>query len=149
MTAQNAKPHADGRGASDNHRLGGRGHPTTSYDARPLPPFGRAVEQALIAGRHPNVYLFAGPGRDAWGLARARQSVCGPASALVLPPGTDPASYRWPALPDLIVDMTGLAGEAVQRLARALVRDGVGLAYLLDAEHHARDLRIVAKAGAA
>ena len=112
-----------------------------------LPPFGRAVEQALNEGRHPNVYLFAGPGRDAWGLARARQSVCGPASALVLPPGTDPASYRWPALPDLVVDMTGLAGEAVQRLARALVRDGVGLAYLLDADRHERDLRVVAKAG--
>jgi hypothetical protein len=113
---------------------------------RRLAPFGRDVQQAMAGGHTCNVFLFACR-PDPWKRANARRTACGPSSALVLPPGEDPESFRWPPLPDLVADITGLGADETRRLAHALVRDGVLLAYLLDAEHHERDLRVVATIG--
>lgn len=75
-------------------------------------------------------------------MARDRRAAYGSGSALVLPPGDDPKSYRWPPLEDLVGRVDGLPGDRLEALARALVRDGVKLAYLLDAEHFDRSLRV-------
>ena len=111
--------------------------------SRPLPPFGREVEAALAADKCPNVYLFAC--RDAWDRATAHRLGHGPGSTLILPPGSDPEGYRWPRVRDLVADVTGLPGDTARRLANALVRDGVRLAYLLDRGDSARNLRVIAK----
>lgn len=112
-----------------------------------LPPFGKKVEAALAAGRHPNVRLFACA--NAWDLARTHRQAIGDDSALVLPPGDDPDAYRWPRVLNLVGNITGLPSEQIPRLARALVRDGCLLAYLLDAAHPERNMRVVAKRSAA
>jgi hypothetical protein len=51
---------------------------------------------------------------------------------MVLPAGEDPAFYQWPSSRWLVVDRTDLQGADVQRLAAALVRDGVGFVVLCD-----------------
>jgi len=108
-----------------------------------LPPFGREVEAALSAGQHPNVRLYACA--DGWELAKQHRATFGPGSTLLLPLGDDPEAYRWPLVCELVANVTGLSGDNLQRLARALVRDGCRLAYLLDANRRERNLRVIAK----
>lgn len=110
------------------------------------PPYGREVADALAAGRVPNVRLFANR-PDPWPLARQHRQAFGPASTLVLPADTDPETFRWPPVRELVANVTGLPGGTLQALARALVRDGMTLGYLLDADHPERSLRVVAKRG--
>ena len=110
---------------------------------RPRPPYGREVEAELAAGHRPNVRLYASR-PDPWKDARVHRADYGPGSTLVLPADTAPEALQWPPVADLVGVVTGLPGETVHRLAHALVRDGVRLAYLLDAEHHERNLRVKA-----
>ena len=99
--------------------------------ARRLPPYGATVERQLRAGRHNNLYLFTGP--DAWRRAEDRERACGDGTAMVLPLDADPAAFRWPAIPALVVEITGMEGGRVKRLVAALIRDGVCMAALCDA----------------
>lgn len=108
-----------------------------------LPPFGREVEAALAAGQRPNVRLYACV--DGWELAMQHRATFSPGSTLLLPLGDDPEAYRWPPVRELVANVTGLSGDNLQRLARALVRDGCRLAHLLDAALPERNLRVIAK----
>lgn len=120
------------------------------YGNRPrlrLPPFGRDVEAALAADKHPNVRLYACR-HDPWTLARQHRHTFGPGSTLLLPPGDDPEAYRWPPVRELVAIVTGLPDDTLHALARALVRDGLRLGYQLDSEHFERSLRVVAMRGA-
>lgn len=116
---------------------------TTLYGNRPrlrLPPFGREVEAALSTGQHSNVRLYACV--DGWELAMQHRATFGPGSTLLLPLGDDPEAYRWPRVA-LVGNITGLPGDMLHALSRALDRDGCLLAFLLDSSHHERDLRLV------
>lgn len=110
------------------------------------PPYGRDVLKAMRYGRRPNVRLFANR-PDPWASAKAHRRAHGESSAMVLPVGADPALYTWPPLSNLLVDITGLDGRTVQALARALVRDGLILGYLLDRNHPERNFRAVRHRG--
>ena len=118
--------------------------PAAHTPIRHLVPYGREVKAALDAGRHPNVRVFAC--RNAWRLAREHRQTFGSGTVLVLPYGENPEAFRWPRVPDLLGNITGLPGDEVQRLARALVRDGCRLAYLLDNGQPERSVRVIARA---
>lgn len=91
-----------------------------------LPPFGRDVKVAIAAGRNPNVYVFATP--DAWDRARRRRERHGSDSALILPPGETPSSFRWPNVPGgLVVVATGRQRVLAFELARCIVTCGTPL----------------------
>lgn len=111
---------------------------------RRLVPYGREVQVALDAGHLPNVRVFAC--RNAWKLAREHRHTFGQGTVLVLPPGENPETFRWPCVRDLMGNITGLPDDQVQRLAHTLVRDGCRLAYLLDSEQPERSLRVIARA---
>lgn len=74
-----------------------------------LPPFGRAVEQAVRAGtlRDWGVDLFYKPDPanavrgefDAWEQAERSNKMRGAGHAMVLPLGAKVANFRWPAIP--------------------------------------------------
>lgn len=70
-----------------------------------LPPFGREVEDAVNAGNLPpgGVDIFVRgclrPRSDVWQLADQGRRLRGAGSAMVLPSGDDPTTYRWPAIP--------------------------------------------------
>ena len=88
-------------------------------------PFGREV-QAFPK----NVYVFTGA--DAWASAKARRSVCGFGSALLLPPGEDAANLRWPSVAAGVL----VLGHQIERwaaleLARCIVSGGTTLAYVI------------------
>lgn len=94
-----------------------------------LAPYGREVIDALIRGRQPNVYLFAG--FDCWNRAEKRRIKFGPATALVLPCGTPPSELRWPKLDSILVVWPDSSPDAYQlkiELAQALIRDGLRFA---------------------
>jgi hypothetical protein len=109
-----------------------------------LPPYGREVAAAIREGRKPNVRLYACR-PDPWPLAYEHRETFGPGSTLLLPLDADPAEVRWPPIENLVANVTGLPGDTLQALARALVRDGMRLGYLLDQEHPERNLRVVAE----
>lgn len=67
---------------------------------------------------------------------------------MVLPVDAIPELIRWPQLRNLVADATGLPGGTLHELARALVRDGLYLGYLLDRDHPERNLRVIRKRGA-
>ena len=102
-----------------------------SAKARRLPPYGVTVQRQLRAGRRANIYLFTGTA--AWRRASDRERACGDGTAMVLPLDADPAGFRWPAVPALVVEITGMEGDRVKRLVAALIRDGVRMAALCDA----------------
>lgn len=110
-------------------------------------PYGREVEAALATGRSPNVRLYANR-PDPWTLAKQHRYTFGPASTLLLPVDVDPEALHWPPVRNLVGNVTGLPGGTLHALARALVRDGLILGYLLDADYPERSLRVVAKRGA-
>lgn len=118
-------------------------HPNRT-SVRRLAPYAHEVQAALDAGHLPNVRVFAC--RNAWKLAREHRHTFGQGTVLVLPPGENPETFRWPCVRDLMGNITGLPGDQVQRLAHALVRDGCRLAYLLDSEQPERSLRVIARA---
>lgn len=111
---------------------------------RRLPPYGREVLDALAARASVNVRLYACR-PDPWTPARAHHAAFGAASTLVLPVDVDPLSLHWPPLRNVLANVTGLPGDAVRALARALVRDGLRLGYLLDSDQPARSLRVIRK----
>lgn len=111
-----------------------------------LPPYGREVMAALDAGEFPNVRLYACR-PDPWTPARKHRDSFGTGTAMVFPVDANPDTIQWPPLRNIVVNITGLPGGALHELARALVRDGCRLAYLLDADHPERSLRVVAKRG--
>ncbi len=90
---------------------------------RKLPPFGREVAEVIAAGRIPNCFVYAGP--NAWARAKRRREQLGAGSAMVLPPGADPAEFRWPRLSGgVVVDARDLEYAAAVALARALASAG-------------------------
>ena len=111
-----------------------------------LPPYGREVMDALTAGIALNVRLYACR-PDPWTPAKQHRQTFGPASVLVFPVDADPEAIQWPRVRNLVVNVTGLPGGTLHALARALVRDGLWLGYLLDVDHPERSLRVVAKRG--
>lgn len=93
-----------------------------------LPPFGREVAEVIAAGRLPNCYVYAGP--HAWARAKRRRAQFGPGSAMVLPPGADPAEFRWPRMPGgVLVDACDLSRAEAMALARALGSAGTAPVY--------------------
>jgi hypothetical protein len=110
-------------------------------------PYAREVMGAIAAGKQPNVRLYACR-PDPWTLARRHREVFGPGTAIVFPVDASPELIRWPTLRNLVGDITGLPGGTLHALARALVRDGLVLGYLLDRDHPERNLRVVRKRSA-
>ena len=109
-----------------------------------LPPYGREVAEAIRMGHSPNVRLYACR-PDPWRPAQKHRATFGHATILVLPLDKDAEAIQWPPVLNLVANVTGLPGGEMQKLARALVRDGVRLIYMLDVSHPERNLRVVAK----
>ena len=85
---------------------------------------------AEVAQQSRNVYLFTGP--DAWDRAKRRRESHGPGSALLLPPGEDPAALRWPPVPDgLLLAAGDMPRQAAVAFAALLVRDGSPLVFVV------------------
>ncbi|MBS0567103.1 MAG: hypothetical protein JSS59_06770, partial [Proteobacteria bacterium] len=143
MGSQKQERHGGNRGVYEKHR--GEA-PESVYRAVPdaqltvipiepfesgatrLPPFGREVEAAISAGKNPNVYLYAG--RDSWQQARMRVARTSVGKTLLLPPGEDPNSYRWPAVPGgVFIVGIGEPRARIFALAHAVVSCGSPMAY--------------------
>lgn len=95
-------PQCHGRGqlADPNQRV----DTTTRTPAKRMIPHGLATEEALRAGTLDlEPYLFCGTcpstGKDRWELANERIRTYGEGTAMVLPEGSNPADFRYPALP--------------------------------------------------
>jgi len=116
MTTQMQRPPAGGPGM-----LGGDSG-INSTTARRLAPYARHVIQRQRAGVEPNVYLFAGS--DCWNQAEHRRRTHGDGTALVLPPGEPPESYRWPSLDALCLIPGAAEGDLVRRLVICLLCAG-------------------------
>lgn len=122
---------AEGMQAGERAFLGGHNTaatvelpPIAPASHRRLIPFGRAIAEAIAAGSHPNVFVFAGAG--AWDRAARRRFQHGPTSATVIPSDTAPEALRWPSGLDaicLVADSLPRA-DAV-RTAQAIVTAGV------------------------
>lgn len=84
-----------------------------------LAPYARSVFGLLREGKTPNVYLFAGS--DAWNQAGHRHRTHGDGSVLVLPPGDDPGTYRWPVLDALVAIPDDCDGAHFRGLVRCLL----------------------------
>ncbi len=94
-------------------------------------PFAGEIERALTGWWSPNAKIFAGA--LAWERAQAMRRAFGPLAALVLPDDEDPEELRWPALQTVVVHYPDGSPAAYRRklsLARALIRDGVGRAWI-------------------
>lgn len=92
-----------------------------------------------------SIVLYAcEPASARWRRATSRRSVVGPGSVTLLPPGTRPADLTWPPIP-LVADVTGLAGDELYELAKALARDGCELAFLIDRQTPSRTVRLIAE----
>jgi len=111
-------------------------------------PYAREVMEAIATGKQPNVRLYACR-PDPWQAARRHRETFGPGTALVFPVDAIPELIRWPPIGELVANITGLPGDTVCALAHSLVRDGVRLAWLLDADDSKRALRVVRKREAA
>ena len=59
----------------------------------------------------------------------------------LLPSGTDPLAVRWPS-GSAIVDVSDQPGALVQRLAQAMIRDGVEHAVLVDMRTPSRTVHV-------
>lgn len=111
-----------------------RGEPislaATTTTSNRMPPYGKDVAAAVAAGRAVNVYVYAGP--NAWQRARDRLASHGPASAMVLPPGDDPAAYRWPRIPGgVLVDARDIDRQTALRIATCIVSCGTGMVFVV------------------
>jgi len=85
---------------------------------RRLPPYGRNVAQ-----NPRNVFIYAGA--NAWEVGKARASVVGRNTVLVLPPGEDFHTYHWPVqgVPLLLVWPDGDLNE-VRAFVAYLIQQG-------------------------
>jgi len=110
-------------------------------------PYAREVMEAIAAGKQPNVRLYACR-PDPWQPARQHRETFGSGTAIVFPIDASPEMIRWPPLRNLVGDVTGLPGGTLHALARALVRDGLVLGFLLDRDYPERNLRVVRKRSA-
>jgi len=81
---------------------------------RPLPPFGR---QFLASKGNAWVAL----GERAWEIARSKSF-----PVMVLPPGADPYSYRWPVAGHVVtvIESGSYDTDRLERLALILMTDG-------------------------
>lgn len=118
--------------------------PSTAAGIPNLPPFGEEVIAAIRKHKTVNACLYACR-PDPWPAALEHRAGFGVASTLVLPIDADPLALVWPPLTNLIVDITRLPENAVQALARALVRDGLRLGYMLDRDRTERNRRVIRK----
>jgi len=108
-----------------------------------LPPFGREVMSELAQGRLLNVYVFAGSA--AWDQTKKWRAGHGVGSAMLLPPGDDPANYSWPVVrTGLLVVATGQSRAFAFNLARTIVSCGTTMVYAL---HGDNDALVVRSAG--
>jgi hypothetical protein len=94
----------------------------SQYTRPQFAPFSRLILEAQRAGRHPNVYLFAGS--DAWDRAQWRHRTHGEGTALVLPPDREPEALIWPCLDSLVIVPGDCDGERFRRLVVALLKAG-------------------------
>lgn len=96
------------------------------------PPFARELPDHYL-----EVWIFIG-GTDsdlAWRLARWRSRARLP--ALLVPTGSDPLGYSWPALAGaeaLVVILEGAPSEAVPRLSLQLFNAGASVVRAVDTE---------------
>ncbi len=110
-------------------------------------PYAREVMEAIAAGKQPNVRLYACR-PDPWTPARRHRETFGLGTVVVFPVDASPELIRWPPVRNLVADVTGLPGGTLHALARALVRDGLYLGYLLDSDCPERNLRVIRKRSA-
>ncbi|OOC10587.1 hypothetical protein [Thioalkalivibrio halophilus] len=100
----------------------GLGAPVYRNTGRRWPPYARQHADAL---RRPVCTVWVAVGADAWRWARSRPNH----HVLVAPEDTDPASLDWRCCrghdPVLLQRVGHVDGERVERLVRALLRDGV------------------------
>lgn len=130
-----ACPHCHGTGRKE--RGNREPYQTTRVpDLRRMIPHGNDVMAALRAGTPlPDVHLYCGTcptsHKDAWALAGARIAKFGPGTAMVLPEGSDPASFRYPPLDigpmgvSVAVFAYGLSTERQHTIGHALIADGM------------------------
>lgn len=100
---------------------------------RPLPPYGRRVTEALhgnfsrfygtqASGRGAQIIIAVGSNSMAWPPRHLRTL------AVAVPPGEDPAGFRWDwaaeHAPALIVPVPSAERTVVRQTAAALLRDG-------------------------
>ena len=85
-------------------------------------PYARQVIKRQRAGIEPNVYCFAGS--DAWNQAENRRRTHGDGSAIVLPLGDDPESFRWPTLDAICLIPGDCDGDRFRRLVLAMLTAG-------------------------
>lgn len=78
-------------------------------------PYSREIRALLARGHTPNVFCFAGS--EAWQQARRRRITHRPGSAILLPPGEHPDSFRWPTLDALVL----IPGHEVRETILALI----------------------------
>ena len=97
----------------------------------PLPPYGRDVEELLVAGDLVDPWIMTG--RDAWKHAKRRRNVINKGSALVLPEGCSAREFRWPVSGLAVTAwVTDLAESERLELGKTLVACGAEMAVLLD-----------------
>ena len=98
--------------------------------ARRLPPYAKAVSDYVFLGRAPNVFVFTGP--NAWEFARQRLRSHGAGSVIVLPAGDDPATYRWPRIPNgALIDARSMKRSEALAIGRAVVSGGTPMVLVL------------------
>lgn len=105
-------------------------------------PYGNEVMAALRAGTlKSTVHLYCGTcpntKKDRWALAAAHIAKCGPGTAMVLPEGSDPVTFRYPALDiwpmgiSLAAFVYGMSGEQQHALGHALIAAGLDVVDVL------------------
>lgn len=89
-----------------------------------LPPFGREVEEFRGCA---NVYVYCGD--DAWARARERRESRGPGHTMLLPPGEEPDTFRWPYVSNAVLVVAICESRArAYALAHAIVGCGTPMA---------------------
>lgn len=123
MTKKQDRPGRGRTGAVKAQSSADGSTPDYTKTPRPLPPFGRDVIARQRKKESPGtVYIFAG--QDAWQRAKGRIAAYGDGTALVLPFGEDPETYRWPIMDGCIVDAHGRSAKEAARIARTICSDG-------------------------
>jgi hypothetical protein len=106
--------------------------------SKPLPPFGKAVADAVRQGKPINTYIMAGP--DSWNRHKKR------VDRVVLPPDISPSAFDWSIFkgqsPLVIADDAD--PDRIRELLRLLVKAPVklvGCVFLEDGVTHCRFFR--------
>jgi len=118
--------------APSKNRLSADAETTAPFEfnliRRRLPPYGIALAQKLRQDKPANV-VWVACGERAW--KRSKHDLRRPDSwATLLPPGEDPASYRWPVVgcDCLVIHTGGLSPQELKNLCRCLIRAGANKA---------------------